>query len=145
MNSYKKAAKQHELLQRRLTFGASVIIMKRLYEKSCEGESSLFWTQKRAGDGGNPVPVGSVWKSLRSCRLSFVFLSGVNRRETKVGQDAIPALQGTHMMVCSNRWFRKPFVRSHKAFVLLRDGSFFFFIGKNLLWNEKCSLRSAYI
>lgn len=41
----------------RLTFTQPIIIIKKLNDKSCDGDSRSAGRLKRAGDGGNPVLV----------------------------------------------------------------------------------------
>ena len=83
--------------------------MQAIIEKSHDGDSRFTSRKpKRAGDDGSPVP-DAGGTSLPSWRLKAL-----------VGLPGFPTLSGTHMSVCSNRWYNEC------TFVLFaRTGRFF--------------------
>ena len=70
----------------------------------------IFQKSQRFGDGGSPIPVEKYPK-----------ITPESQAEMTVGFAGFPPLQGTRMLVCSNRWYSDCF----RAFVLCRTKAFF--------------------
>ncbi len=66
----------------------------------------IFQTSQRFGDGGSPIPVERYPKITPESQAELISI---------VGYDGFPPLQGTRMLVCSNRWYSDSFKLSSFA------------------------------